>query len=1441
MKPKYILWLVVSCMLIVSAGTGDATTFTRKVIQDSDDAVELSAGNIWKYSLDLYFGDYGVYAGYYYDLSATGIRFTNVTVPAGAFITSARIELTRKSSNDNLDVVIAGQLDPDPATFEYITNDITSRVQTAATVAWKPDRWVPGDYNIVTPDLATIVQELVDQPGWSSGNAMAFIFTGTGSAQVKGYGDGSSIPRLVIEYELTARPRITTDPADQVGVSTYEGIQASDTSFVLTNTGSAPLNFSISDNVTWLSCSVTSGTLAAGDSVVIPVQYAGSELESAGSYQGIITIHDDDGILADYELTATLLVKELVTGPICGDVPLYAQNLVNPAMLIELDVSGSMDSTMYVLDSANDPKTPDLQPIVQEIVNQASWVSGNAMVFMIDDLGGQREAISYDQAWYASPLLHVEYDNGGTVEIFETRVIASQDDAEEYDYGNMSLTSIDLDIGAYLSGIRFQDVTIPQGATILSAYLQFTSQSSLSSTTDAVIYGELVPDAASFTTASNDISSRTTTSSSVSWSSIPAWTVATRETRLKIAQDVLKNLVEDRAISWGFGSWTGNYSPADDYTRIHEGVKQRTVTETETLKTTIDSVSAGGMTPLEPSLLAAQKYFNGTKGALDGTYFDYTKDCQPKFLIEITDGLGNIETTLDGVIAKTNALADDKVTTVAIGFGIDDATQIEEIAKISNERGHAEDGLYALHEEDENGVGLPFLAMSGQALEEALNLVTTGVKKQLFYGSSPAPSTSVDHGTFVINAQFNAADWSGDLIATPYDPDTGALKKCYDSDGNETCDPDLIVGDCICWTASEMMPTVKSAWTVTPGGDGAGPAVEYLDTTLSGDNYICKDLGDIIRSTPVIVEAPRKYYSFDNYRYFKYGNAASRSSMVYVGSNDGALHALDLATGVEQWRFYPEAVHDTLNMAASDPTYDSCDLFNYCHRYTVDGSPVVADVYLGSAYVVTDANGNITDPGWRTVLVNGLGNGGSAYFALDITTATNFDDVDPITYLWQFEDTELGFSTSTPGIERVSYDSTAITDFGGWAAFFGSGFDIGSNQLTKEAYAYGIEVYTGDPLWQSGGVDINRVKLEVANTLAYDGQTAEFVAGSVVTGSTSGATATIGTVLDEGDTGSLILVSNSISGTFQDNETITGSGGGVALVNGTLSSTSLDNALSDSLVVDIDYDDYGDTLYFGDLYGRMFRLTDIGKDQEPQVSLLFDIGTASHDTPIRAGGAYAYSETDNEVWLYFGTGQYEEQVDKYTTEQQYFFGLKDNLASPTETVGLDSLVSLVSTEVTSSISGESATYRVIVGSNPGNEPWYVQLIADTNPSERVIARPMVVGGVVFFTTFRPDDDVCAGNGEAWLYALDYETGLPPDDPVFDINGDGEFNDDDQVLVGADLYQVAAVPIGRGIPTSPILEDDIIFVNTTDTPGSGLPVNLPDMKAQMRYWQDLSAQ
>ena len=70
-----------------------------------------------------------------------------------------------------------------------------------------------------------------------------------------------------------------------------------------------------------------------------------------------------------------------------------------------------------------------------------------------------------------------------------------------------------------------------------------------------------------------------------------------------------------------------------------------------------------------------------------------------------------------------------------------------------------DDDLYALHEEV-GGIAQPFMAQSKEELVEALRSITAGIKAEVFHGSAPAPTTSVDYGDIVITAKFQPADWS---------------------------------------------------------------------------------------------------------------------------------------------------------------------------------------------------------------------------------------------------------------------------------------------------------------------------------------------------------------------------------------------------------------------------------------------------------------------------------------------------------------------------------------------------------------------------------------------------------------------------------------------------------------------------------------------------------
>ena len=157
------------------------------------------------------------------------------------------------------------------------------------------------------------------------------------------------------------------------------------------------------------------------------------------------------------------------------------------------------------------------------------------------------------------------------------------------------------------------------------------------------------------------------------------------------------------------------------------------------------------------------------------------------------------------------------------------------------------------------------------------------------------------------------------------------------------------------------------------------------DATLPTDNWLCKDIGDIVNSTPMVVGSPPFYYPFDGYYGFirerAFETATKRDSTIYIGANDGMLHAFDLLTGAEKWAFAPKSMHKKLNLAGVDSLWDMCDL-GYCHQYFVDGSPQAGDVYADFG----------SGDEWRTILVTGLREGGESYFALDVTTGKGFDE-----------------------------------------------------------------------------------------------------------------------------------------------------------------------------------------------------------------------------------------------------------------------------------------------------------------------------------------------------------------------------------------------------------------------------------------------------------------
>ena len=144
-------------------------------------------------------------------------------------------------------------------------------------------------------------------------------------------------------------------------------------------------------------------------------------------------------------------------------------------------------------------------------------------------------------------------------------------------------------------------------------------------------------------------------------------------------------------------------------------------------------------------------------------------------------------------------------------------------------------------------------------------------------------------------------------------------------------------------------------------------------------------LGDIVNSSPAFVKD---------------------TNTVYVGANDGMLHAFRESDGAELWAVVPPNVLDTvknLNSTAGD------------HVFYVDASPIAADIKVGGS--------------WKTIVVFGLRRGGNHYYALDITDTTN------PSFMWSFTDTKMGETWSEPAIGKVKIGSTDT-----YAMFVGGGY-----------------------------------------------------------------------------------------------------------------------------------------------------------------------------------------------------------------------------------------------------------------------------------------------------------------------------------------------------------------------------------------------------------------
>lgn len=229
----------------------------------------------------------------------------------------------------------------------------------------------------------------------------------------------------------------------------------------------------------------------------------------------------------------------------------------------------------------------------------------------------------------------------------------------------------------------------------------------------------------------------------------------------------------------------------------------------------------------------------------------------------------------------------------------------------------------------------------------------------------------------------------------------------------------------------------RNIYTFVPNGRGSGTMVAFTAAQVAtlapflgvGDPAELIDfvrsqpLGAIIGSTPALMDPPSldpppdEDYGFPDAA-GSYANLhKDRRAMIFVGANDGMIHAIDARTGYEVWAFVPFNLLPKLRALRDGQAVEQFDYFN-------DSSPKVAEVKVGGA--------------WKTMLIVGQGYGGTFYQAFDVTQAGmgvapstdglaavtgllgHFDQPnESIQYLWSFPDYDA-FDASISAIIPLS-------------------------------------------------------------------------------------------------------------------------------------------------------------------------------------------------------------------------------------------------------------------------------------------------------------------------------------------------------------------------------------------------------------------------------------
>jgi type IV pilus assembly protein PilY1 len=1366
-----------------------STDRTFQITSGQDDAEErTSVGNITHYdSADLDIGSFDVGA----NNAILGLRFQNVAIPQGATIQSAYIEFTAdKYNNETTNILIEGEASDDATPFDTVADNIKSRTPTTATAAWEGlTEWSPG-VNYGSADITEIVQEIVSRPGWVSDNAMVFRFTSNSTddnkRDAKSYdADPSAAPRLHVVFD------------EQPSITRYYGYFNPD--FFYTYDGNKfvlkykKIGYDFGGNVWKVENLGGSAATLSNSDIVNQKLWDGNWLNWCCMRR------------------VDVLRKVLMGGKATSRTGGGNTNLVGEDPNANWLFSRKWDSSSL---SAVSPYHGNFRYRVEDNYLKVDTNNDNRFTY-----GDAKYTIKVDKEEQYEPEEFVDGNLGGLLQKIGQKANWANM-WYNYGFGNgesggriasfmgTNLTSLITD----LENTGMTTYT-PLAETFYVA-MQYFKQEACASGMDYPNSNyylgkdpydngtELVPCAKSFVILLTDGASTKDSQIPDEYKDYDGDNKEVASCTESSCQYPMggSDYLDDLALYAHTVDLRTDEGMDDDQTltlyAIHAFDKDENATQLLT-----DAARNGGFIDRNgnnrPDLV--EEYDKDGDGLPD-TFFEADDGYQieAKLLTAIEDILDRASSGTSASVLATNSEGEGNMLqayfqpivqenlqeTNWLGYmhslWVDSYGNLYEDNSNSDSDSRTFDSGDNQITFDTNGSGDVCFHRNGDTTS-CIPLKDGDLKPLFEVGALLAARNPNSRKIFTYIDQ----DQDGAVDETSYNPyDAGGELVAFDATALNLIQPFLGVRDDAKWgdsgakLGSTQSNRVRNIITWVRGTDVAG----LRNRTINGVTW---PLGDIINSTPVSVSRPTERFNlwYSDTSYQAYWDAfKNRENFIYVGSNDGMLHAFTSwhynvtakayekngvteELGDEIWAFIPQSVLPHLKWTAHT---------GYTHTYLADGKPRIFDAKI----IENDLHYNDGEGGddWGTILVMGLNMGAKqisvnedfdgsgvvertfnpSYICMDITEPRN------PRLLWERSYPDQAMSRATPIPVKVDDQ---------WFLVFGSGPTDYDGFSSQEGYIFVVDMKSGDLLQRFGPYDSDAF---FATGAAFD-KNLNYNVDAIYLGDTYWA-------------------SNKWQG---------------GLYKVAVPCTNCE--------WDPDYDPGQPTEY----------------DTNPAnwiAHKFFD-----SDQPITAAPSisveyYPDFQVDN-VWIYFGTGRYISEDDKASTDPQYLYGIKDPYfnkkkyegslfndysAAAAETLERSDLFD--SDEITVTTAGdvlengslyEDGQFTTLVDEIREDwDGWYYALDTSASSSERMISKPAVFGGIAFYPTFTPNTEICKGEGTTNFYALYFLTGtgftkqiLTIDNPTsITYNNNGQTVTADIVAVKLPTSMQGAPPPSVGLHT-----------------------------------------